>query len=330
MVDTIMSFKEILKKNKCLRIMGKTFNVLRAYTSDVHSFLKYYMESAERKGDYRFSILLHVHSIEKGMCMEPARPFGFEKTQNLIKMLVSYPEEKKKEFEYQMGISILYAWKEYFDSHNWDKNNYYEKVSEFLRTRVKSEFETGRKEYDFVMNSYDSKLYPEVVLSRHSVRDFSERELSYNDIEFAVKCFIETPTACNRQMCKVIYVKNQKIKELLDKTIIGLPGFNKQAVKYFVITYDLSAFAYSGERNQGMFNAGLCTMNFVNALHYRGIGSCCLQWSNNHHEDVLVRKALNLSESERISIVIGAGYYKEHNVIPCSVRRKVDDIYTEM
>ena len=96
MVDTIMSFKEILKKNKCLRIMGKTFNVLRAYTSDVHSFLKYYMESAERKGDYRFSILLLVHSIEKGMCMEPARPFGFEKTQNLIKMLVSYPEEKKR------------------------------------------------------------------------------------------------------------------------------------------------------------------------------------------------------------------------------------------
>lgn len=330
MVDIIMSFKEILKKNNYFRIMGKTYNVLRAYASDVHSFLKYYIESAERKEDYRFSILLLVHSIEKGMCMEPARPFGFEKTQNLIKMLVSYPEKRRKEFEYQMGVSILYAWKEYFDSHNWDKNSYYEIVSEFLKTCVNPELGTGRKEYDFVMNSYSCKLYPEVVLSRHSVRDFSERELSYNDIEFALKCFIETPTACNRQMCRVIYVKNQKIKELLDKTIIGLPGFNKEAVKYFVITYDLSAFAYSGERNQGMFNAGLCTMNFVNALHYRGIGSCCLQWSNNHHEDVLVRKALDLRESERIGIVVGAGYYKEHNIIPCSVRRKIDDVYTEM
>ena len=107
MVDIIMSFKEILKKNNYLRIMGKTFNVLRAYVSDVHSFLKYYIESAERKEDYRFSILLLVHSIEKGMCMEPARPFGFEKTQNLIKMLVSYPEKRRKEFEYQMGVSIL-------------------------------------------------------------------------------------------------------------------------------------------------------------------------------------------------------------------------------
>lgn len=71
-------------------------------------------------------------------------------------------------------------------------------------------------------------------------------------------------------------------------------------------------------------------MNFINGLHARGIGSCCLQWSNKHAEDLKVRKALELQDSERIAVVIAAGYYLEETVIPCSVRKSVDDIYKEI
>lgn len=95
-----------------------------------------------------------------------------------------------------------------------------------------------------------------------------------------------------------------------------------------MVTYDIAAFAYSGERNQGLFNAGLATMNFINALHARGIGPCCLQWSNKRSEDRYVRDALGLSDSERIAIVIGAGYYLQENIIPCSVRRPIKNIFT--
>lgn len=77
---------------------------------------------------------------------------------------------------------------------------------------------------------------------------------------------------------------------------------------------------------QGFFNAGLCAMNFINGLHSRGIGSCCLQWSNNYTEDTYIRKLLNLRKSERIAVVIGAGYYLNHNIIPCSCRRSITDL----
>ena len=112
--------------------------------------------------------------------------------------------------------------------------------------------------------------------------------------------------------------------------IIGLPGFNKNHINYFIVTYDLAAFAYSGERQQGLFNAGLCTMSFVNALHVNGIGSCCLQWSNKYPEDQKVRRLLGLKDSERIGVVIGAGYYLDENIIPCSVRREDSDIYRKI
>ena len=128
----------------------------------------------------------------------------------------------------------------------------------------------------------------------------------------------------------MIGVKDTKIKTELNKVIIGLPGFNKEHVNFFIITYDLAAFAYSGERQQGLLNTGLCTMNFVNALHAKGIGSCCLQWSNKHSEDRRIRKLLGLKDSERIGVIVGAGYYLPENTIPCSVRRPISDIYREV
>ena len=171
------------------------------------------------------------------------------------------------------------------------------------------------------------KKFEHVLLTRHSVRNFETKELKKSDIDFAIKCFQEAPTACNRQMCKVNLVKSEDVKHLLDETIIGISGFNKEAVNYFIVTYDLAAFAYSGERQQGLFNAGLCTMNFINGLHSRNIGSCCLQWSNKHTEDLKVRKALKLQDSERIAVVIAAGYYLEETVIPCSIRKNIKEIY---
>ena len=129
-------------------------------------------------------------------------------------------------------------------------------------------------------------------------------------------------------MCRVYYVANPEITELLNRVVIGIPGFNKKTVQYFIVTYDLASFAYSGERQQGLFNAGLCTMSFINGLHVKGIGSCCLQWSNKNKQDIEVRKKLGLSSSERIGIVIGAGYYLDENTIPCSVRRKPNDVFT--
>ena len=71
-------------------------------------------------------------------------------------------------------------------------------------------------------------------------------------------------------------------------------------------------------------------MNFVNGLHANGIGTCCLQWSNNHSSDLKIRNSLGLKESERIAVVVAAGYYKESNTIPCSIRRNIDEIYDEV
>lgn len=134
------------------------------------------------------------------------------------------------------------------------------------------------------------------------------------------------PTACNRQMCKLYQVKNLNIKEILNRKVPGIQGINREAVNYFIITYDIAAFSNHFERNQGPLNAGLAAMNFVNGLHSSGIGSCFLQWGTSRADDIAVRNALHLLASERIAVIIGAGYYKEETIVPKSCRRPVEEI----
>ena len=322
-----MNVNQILKSNPVIRRLGKKVKTYNEFRHDAKNFDKYYVEAAERDGDYRYTIMLLVHSLEKGMCMPNPRPFGFDKVKELIKLLNGCSE--KGGFEYNVGVSALDAWKRFFDERGWKSEKNYDEVATFLKDK-KIVCETGSKKYSPVIGSTDGEDFERITFSRHSVRDYKDEPIRDEDLHLALKAFVETPTACNRQMCRIISVKSASIKAEFNKVIIGLPGFNKEHVNFFIITYDLAAFAYSGERQQGLFNAGLCTMSFVNALHAKGIGSCCLQWSNKHSEDQRIRKLLGMRDSERIGVVVGAGYYLQDNTIPCSVRRPISDIYREV
>ncbi len=323
-----MNYKQLIKSNKFIRQIGKKINIQKQFKQDAYDFGKYYLESAQTNGDWKYAILLHVHSLEKGMCFDNPRPFGAEKAIELVKMLSTYPDRQKNEFEYLMGISILFSWIEFYKKQGWEKEFGYIEIKNYLIDKNKyNVLKTGVQKYTPEYTVDYSETIEKSLFSRHSVRDFQDKKIDFADIQFALKWFIETPTACNRQMCRVYYINDKSIKDLLNEVVIGIPGFNKSTVQFFVITYDLACFAYSGERQQGMFNAGLCTMNFINGLHVKGIGSCCLQWSNKYYQDSKVRKMLKLKESERIGIVIGAGYYLESYNIPCSVRRSTEDIF---
>lgn len=71
-------------------------------------------------------------------------------------------------------------------------------------------------------------------------------------------------------------------------------------------------------------------MNFVNALHSLGIGSCFIQFGNDYKEEKQLKQILNIPESEKISVIIAAGYYKDKSIIPYSSRKYRKEIYTKI
>lgn len=117
------------------------------------------------------------------------------------------------------------------------------------------------------------------------------------------------------------------MKKVVEDYAQGLGLFDLTNANYFVITFDVSANYFVGERNQGWFNSGLVTMNVVNALHSLGIGSCCIQFGNSFKEEQEFKNLLNIPNNERIGVIVTAGYYDNVSRIPYSTRKPIEEIY---
>ena len=171
-----MQFKEIIKRNPLIRRLGKKVNILRAYYHDVKDFNGYYNESAEVQNEFSYSIMLLVHSLEKGMCMKEIRPYGFQKVNKLKNFLRKTADVSA--FEYQLGVAVLEAWVRLFRENNWTDYQEYKDTEAFIADKH-SELLAGRKLYE--PNSTNFKSYFDFIASRHSVREFQEAEISEKD-----------------------------------------------------------------------------------------------------------------------------------------------------
>lgn len=316
-----------LKNNAFLRRRINRHQNHAEFFSDARRFNKYYIEESEKKGDFRYRILWLVHNLEKGMSAENPRPFAEQKVKRLAKMVKDYPENRRGEFEFRLACAALKAWKSFFESHGW-ADRIEPETAQFISSLQDFGITVGCAEVEKI--DCENLSFEQGLLSRRSVRDFEPEPLNSEDIDFALKCFVKAPSACNRQMCRVYGVKSDEAKELLKNTLLGLSGFNADATSFFLITYDISAFEYYGERNQGFLNAGLAAMNFVNGLHSRGIGSCFVQWSNKRKETEHIKKALGIPDNEVIAVAIGAGYYKKRYTVLNSERKSGKEIYKEI
>lgn len=325
-----MKLRDKLKNIDFLRKMVKNYKIKKEFKRDANDFCNYYIEADNISNQAEYQMLLYIHSLEKGMSSKNLRPFGKQKVLDLIKYIKIYESIKKDSCTaYKMAISILRKWTEMYDEHNWEKDSIYNVVLDFLNLRKDVELiEVGVKEVkksQFIQ--YNDFNYIEAIKSRHSIREFQNCELSVDLIKRCVESANFAPSACNRQMCKAYYVKNKKHKKYLDEKIVGIGGFDKNTVNYIVISYDISAFSFYGERNQGFFNAGLFAMNLANALHFNGIGSCFLQWSNDGRDDRNTREVLAIPKNERIVVVLAVGYYPDQTIVPVSQRKEVNEIF---
>lgn len=320
----------IKKKFKIFtKIIRNTKIKKRAY-DDYILFKKNWLYSKPNVNKIGYEIILEEHSLEKGMTSKKPRYFGINKVKNIIRCLNLYDSKNwKKDFAYNLGLSILFEYCDYYKKQNWDNREEYTLVSNYLKDKkqeIKSGvFEINKKE----INKHLNIDYNDFLSSRHSFREFEEKQIDDVDIKKAINMTLKTPTACNRQMCKIYYIKSKDVKNIIIKYSHGLTNFNNDTVNIFIITYDICSLCVPGELNQGMFNSGLVSMNFVNSLHSLGIGSCFLEYSNGKKEEEEMKKILNIPNNEKVAIVIAAGYYPEKSLIPCSTRKPIEEIYRE-
>ena len=329
-----MFLEDKLKNNHAIHILVKNYKIRREFKKDYLLFKNNYMENLKTSKQIEYKIMLLVHALEKGMCNKKLSPFGFKKINELMTLVEKANKRgySLSEVSYQMAFNIIKKWSEIFKENNWTDNINYMNAKKFIdkyENRILVDnIIVGKTLYtEENYNKYFGFDYLDAISTRKSYRQFSPKELKKEDIEYCINSAILTPTACNRQMIKIYFVQNFEKKKILQEQIMGLSGFTTETTNLFLITFDISAFDFYGERNQGFLNAGLVAMNLCNAMHFKGIGSCFLQWGNSNKIEEKIKRELEIPVNEKIAISIGAGYYNGPINVPSSYRKKIDQIY---
>ncbi len=326
-----MSIKSSLKRIPLVEKAHKKVLFEREYKYDKKFFKKNFSHSDETKNKLGYNMLLISHSLEKGMSNKTPRRFGAAKVAELIKMIKRYTSfnDYDKDFAFANSINVLRGYVSFYDLKGWGDAEECKTVAEFLESYKAIEmmnvggYELNKKDFE-----KDANIdYKKFLASRHSVREFLSKPVEEADIKKAVETAVLSPSACNRQMCKVYYVSDKvKAKKIIEKGQ-GFGGFEKDTINPIVITFDVNANYFVGERNQGWFNAGLFSMNLVNALHSQGIGSCFCQFGNSSKDEEEIKSLLGIPKSERIAVLIAAGYYCDKCMIPYSPRKGLEDVF---
>jgi len=334
--NIIENLKEQLNNINSLSPEGKKKlkSIEREFLYDKNFYMLNEMNAPkDNKGNgMGYNIILHTHTLEKGLSHFELRPFGKQKIKIIIDLLKKQlgSENYERLFSFINGINSLREYKKVYEEHKWMYNPEYKEVSEFLEKYEKiKEQKTGA----YVMTREELKKdydidYDKFIKSRHSTRNYKNKILQIEDIKKAVNMAKYSASACNRQYIKVHYYPKGKMRQNVIDYSLGKGGLYLEGVNTFIITFDINGLSGAGERNQGYFNSGLFSTNFVNALHSLGIGTCFIQFANSVEEEEKLKKLNGIPSNERIAVILYAGYYDDKSIFCVSPRKDFEEYFT--
>lgn len=165
-------------------------------------------------------------------------------------------------------------------------------------------------------------------LGRSSLREYSGDEVDIDIVKRALVLAQKSPSSCNMQPCHVYLIKNPKLLLKAMNIQSGNRGFGHKINGLLLVTVDQTAFISSSERYQHWIDGGMYAMSIVYALHSLGVGSCCLNWSEDPRRDLRLRSDLGIRGEHSIVMFISYGWPEEENKVCVSPRRKFNETYT--
>ena len=302
----------------------------KEYIYDKDFYKKYNMRTNITLNKLGYDAIIKTHALEKGMEHFEIRPFGKNKTGEIMEIIKkeSNFENYENKFSFINSINSLRKYKKIYEEHGWIDKEEYKKVSTFLKNYTNVEqHESGA--FILLKNELekDYKIdYLKFVKSRHSTRNYKNESINLEDIKSAVEMAKYTASACNRQYIKLHFYPSGKMRDNVINYALGKDNINLEGVNTFIITFDVNGLLGIGERNQGYFNAGLYSTNLVNSFHSLGIGTCFIEFSNNFIEEEDLKKKNQIPENERIAVILFAGYYDKKSIFTRSLRKETNEL----
>lgn len=281
----------------------------------------------------RARMMFHAHAIEKGLSHSNIR-LGFGKiaipglAREMNNWILNGGTEEDAFFK-----SACSTMKCYFRRHeelNFDTSEYKKLFNEPVMNLIWM----AEDKFGGVLKAVDSreihvdtppKSFIDVIYGRRSVREFTEENVSDDEIKSAVQIAMQAPSVCNRQSARVHLIRNPDQIEAALKLQGGFNGY-KAPPCLLLVTSNMSAFLFPTERNQAFIDGGLFMMNLLLGLEQVGLGSCCLNTAMGTAKETGVRELLGLPENEALIAFIAVGHHAADILTPRSLRIPVDEV----
>ena len=320
----------VIRPTRLRTILKVIRNSPRAVADCLYDFLRYFRYSSTfyyGTRDNRLSrIKAMYHSVERGLALpEPELGFGAQNIAYLLEALEEYIRIFGIDSSLNPAAGALDAYLTFNISNNVDPPN--RAAIEHALRRLQP-IRTKEGDGGTVEVSRDSicrattNVTADFFLKRHSIRQFSDGEVSAADIDAAIAIAQKTPAVCNRQECRVYVVHDKKLMSKM-LALQESRGFNHQINKLLLVTNRLTAFYGMGERNQCWIDGGMFAMSLVLGLHAQGLGTCCLNWSKSAPRDRAMRRLLKLPPPEVIIMLVAVGHLPANLTVARSVRQSL-------
>ncbi|WP_305612145.1 nitroreductase family protein [Methyloversatilis sp.] len=342
-----MMFKKAIRKTffrtrflKIAYVSSRAFyhrgRKLLYYVSDaVANFRDMNWESKGRSSQYwvmTSRLLFQYHKLEKGLCIPgPKRAFGADPAHATLQILeefrsVGYAADDPV---YLGAIETLRAYRDRLRETS-------SPATDALVPMIEAQLTESTKASDLLSTPIAAVkgVGPEkmialecLAIARRSVRSYQADAVSCEVLRRALVIAQMSPSACNRQPCRVhSYRTRKQIDELLALQN-GNRGFGHTVPTLLVLTAEASAFFDVSERNEPYIDGGLFAMSLLFALQAQGVASCCLNWCVPPESDGEAHRVGGIPVSERIIMFIAIGYPELDALVPRSPRRDIESIF---
>lgn len=274
----------------------------------------------------RYRLRRAVHRIEKGLSHTPRKEIFATNyildTTTTFNKLVAIQPDLNKELEWEYDVLA-----EYFSSTS--------PHPEVEKARVI--FKDAQKEIAFQKSgkvpftfSPTRGISHEDLLAftkgRRSLRQFSTKCPTQDELDKAFAVAREVPSACNRMPFRFVVLRDQKAIENTIGLTLGGIGWAEKVPVLIVALGDLSAFDHPRDRHLIYFDTALSMMMLTLGLQSQGIGSCMMQWPDLPGKDDDLRKIVFFEGFERPVVLMAAGYPKANTKTPFSAKKSLNEM----
>jgi len=166
----------------------------------------------------------------------------------------------------------------------------------------------------------------ENILTRRSIRSFSDKKISREDLELIAKAGQYAPSAMNQQTFQITVVTNEDIiKRLYTAIPKYMEGLNASAYNFYGSKH-LMLISDKSDKEIGQMDCACVAENIFLAAHSVGVGSVWVNQLRNTSDGEEVRAALNdagVPADHKVWVIAALGYATE----PVGDKEKIAKIH---